>query len=258
MPSERLRQMQSQFQAVVVGEKSSVDGVKGPQRLTAEEGLKIYQRMYRLRMRDALLDDFGACATVLDDEFRILCLDYVTHHPSQSYTLGHLGRNFPEFVSQWGSERGKPPWLGELACFEHSLAEAYLAPAAQVLDQEWLRSLRPEALVSARLRASPSVQKLAFNWNIIALYESYQADEPWSEPSEMDTFVVTYGNAQRVSYEALDDQGHAMFQLLFAGHSIEEAVGVMELSEAQAPRVFQWLSRWIALGLFDEVEVQAT
>src|SRR5262245_53050770 len=66
--------------------------------LTAAERLQIYNHAYFARLLDCLREEYSVLAAALGNEiFDAFAVAYLEAHPSQSYTLGQLGTQFPEF-----------------------------------------------------------------------------------------------------------------------------------------------------------------
>src|SRR5689334_17129302 len=87
--------------------------IRSDGRLSAAERVRIYARMYFLRLRDALADDYPALRRALGDEaFDALAQRYVTSHPSDRPSLRALGRHLPGFLH---ADANAPRWHAELA-----------------------------------------------------------------------------------------------------------------------------------------------
>lgn len=135
---------QAWMQAVLIHPEGAEKGlsvsqiVRGRGALSAAERLQIYAGMYPLRMNEALRSDYPALAELLGARgFERLANDYVSAHPSRSFTLARLGDRLPEFVAGWGSPRRR----GLLA----DVARLELA-ATQVFDAEVTAPIDPSAL----------------------------------------------------------------------------------------------------------------
>ena len=262
MPAEDLSTLlglQKSFQSAVQG-KVELDNlmeiVRGPGTMDSEQGINIYRRMYQLRIRDALLDDFEACAEYLKDDFNILCRDFIKAHPSTTYTLSYLGRGFAEFLLDWSRKNNHPEWLSEVAKFEHAMAESLVAQAAAVIDSEWLQTLPPETLTRAQLKLSPHVHLLELSVDVASFYELYKADKQLTAPAKQVSHILVYSLPRSVRYEELEPEGYKFLSALRTGDTLEGAVDRIfpNASTEQAQKVFQWLSSWMARGIFCEIK----
>jgi len=129
------------------------------------ERLAVYQKMYPLRMRDALAADYPALAAFLGHErFFDFVLAYVAVHPSRSYTFARLGDRVPEFLRR--TRRFTPAaFLADLARLELAINQVF------ELDEEEAGHAAPAApplrhiaadWESRRFAVSPTLRLLSF------------------------------------------------------------------------------------------------
>src|SRR5262245_34966742 len=79
--------------------------VPGSQLQTSAERLAIYANAYYARLIECLESEFPVFRqTVGEETFAEFAADYLQHYPSQSYSLGHLGEQFPKYLAET-----KPP-----------------------------------------------------------------------------------------------------------------------------------------------------
>lgn len=134
--------------------------IRGDQHLSAAERVRIYARMYALRLRDALAHDYPALRAALGDAgFDALVQRYVAAHPSDRPSLRDLGRHLPGFLRHDGG--GAPSWHVELAQLEWAMVEAFDALDEPVLERSMLTSLAPDAWPALRIAPVRSLQLLA-------------------------------------------------------------------------------------------------
>ena len=69
------------------------------------------------------------------------------------------------------------PILAEIARFEWTLAEAFDSADAGVLDRAALASVEPAEWADLTFRFHPSVQRLAFEWNTVAVWKAMSAEQ---------------------------------------------------------------------------------
>src|SRR5580698_4364311 len=116
---KNLRSLQRDFAAAVMrpltpGERMKpkwVDGkpmrkvaakfIKPNDRLSSFERIEIYNRQYWFRLIDSFYGDFPGLRAILGRlKFNRLAKEYLTAHPSSSYTMRNLGRFLPGFVEK--------------------------------------------------------------------------------------------------------------------------------------------------------------
>lgn len=163
----RLRELQGRLRALIASpetltgpqavleERVAALSIRGDDRLSSAERVRIYARMHQLRVRDALAHDYPAlCRALGDDEFGALVQSYLAVHPSDRPSLRDLGRHLPGLLHRSVPEH--PQWLAELAQLEWAMIEAFDAPDQAVLERGGLGTLDPEewpALVVAPVRS---------------------------------------------------------------------------------------------------------
>ena len=147
----------------------SIEALLPSQRLSAEERLRVYQSAYLVRLGECLRSEFPAVvAAVGDDTFNEFAVAYVERCPPASYTLGELGRRFPEFLAELRPPKtdGGPDFgdfLVDLARYERMIAEAFDAegPETDSLSPELRLQVTDAATFAAgRIEFYPCVRLL--------------------------------------------------------------------------------------------------
>ena len=179
----RLAEVQDRLDALVTGrtaltaQAAEAAGVVGDDRLAPSERVTIYSEMFRLRMHDALAEDFPAVrAAVGESGFAELCAAYVAAHPSRSASLGDLGCGFADFLAAQPAPTDAPPWLAGLARLEWALVVAFTAPGGPVLTRENLHGLAPEQWPALELRPVGSWHRCDAPYDVESLRERLLAD----------------------------------------------------------------------------------
>src|SRR5215213_1488697 len=99
-----LSQIQNWMQSVLVepdSQASLEDFINESSRLNAARHLNIYRQSYIARLRECMKNQFSALAFALgEDLFQMFADQYLDAHPSRSYTLNNLGKNFPDFLEE--------------------------------------------------------------------------------------------------------------------------------------------------------------
>lgn len=134
----------------------------------ASERFSIYQTAYRLRLREALDDDFPVSLQLIDQNiFEGLFNAFVQTQGSPTYTLNELGKYWVHFLTQRQNE--VPPWFLDLSLFEWTLAQGVFAVyAADRLQRTW--TLQVDPMVEAELDLSAQI--IHFNHPVNKIYDS--------------------------------------------------------------------------------------
>lgn len=105
--------------------------------LIPAECLELYHRQVWFRLLDSLAEDFpGLKALLGEDEFWNLLENYLLAHPSQSFTLRHLGRVMPAFVGKQITDPDMRHRSVAIATIEWALMECFEAADLPVATPE--------------------------------------------------------------------------------------------------------------------------
>ncbi len=106
--------------------------IKAGPRLAARRHLQIYRQSYIARLRECMKKQFACLAYTLGNElFENFADEYLSKHPSNSYSLNTLGINFAAYLQANrpdASEAEKEDWpdfMIDLAEFEYALAQLF-------------------------------------------------------------------------------------------------------------------------------------
>jgi Putative DNA-binding domain len=155
------------------------------QRVPVAVRLRIYSDGYRLRLIEALADNYSQLQAVLGDEaFVALALEYIDAHPSTHFSIRWFGADLGTHLL---TTRPTQPWFAELAQWEWALTCAFDAADATPVAVEALASVEPERWWSLRFDLHPSVQQLAMQTNAPEVYKALSNDTDPPEPVILDT-----------------------------------------------------------------------
>lgn len=129
-----------------------------------EDRWEIYARGYVNRIAEALENDYPALRRILGaGPFLSLSARYVAAFPPRSFDIGRSGDRLAAFLAT-DPLTGDLPFLPDLARFEWSLAEAFVAPDAEPIAWSDLTRLSAEALADLPLRLLPGTALLRSRW----------------------------------------------------------------------------------------------
>lgn len=171
-----LQALQRAFQSAVLG--GSVDfreRVVGNAAAGAAERLQIYSHARRLRLQEALADDFrGLAAWLGEAQFAALADAYVARYPSRHPSLRWLGRHLATFLADTPPWSGYP-WLAEMAAFEWVQGEVFDAADSPVVDTAALATVVAADWPGLRLQVHPALRRLDLAWNVPAVWHALDA-----------------------------------------------------------------------------------
>jgi hypothetical protein len=226
--------------------------------LPAAERIGVYHAMYLLRMAEALESDYPALAHYLGDErWRDVVRNYVSAHPSRSYTLNRLGRDLADWLRQAAGlpRRG---FCHDLARLEWAVTESFDAVEAPRLREGDLARVLPEEWSGARLVPSPALRLLSLRWNANAWLDSARDehhDHP--KPRRADSWVAVFRHRYAVYRRLLTRPAFGLLSDLAAGRRVGEALSRAS-RRAGAPddeTLARWFRDWSADGFFTRIEV---
>src|SRR5262245_46630384 len=237
----------------------SVPDVIRPSRTLAPvERVAIYQRMYPIRMYEALEGDYPALQHFLGDEgFDALVRAYVEVHPSRSYSLNRLGDHLPEFI-RTASGIKRPDFCYELARLELAVTEAFDAPETPPLSEAAIAAVPPDAWEHARLTPIAAFRLLSFRYPVNAYLQTVRDDDHDHPKARLkDTWVAVYRRDYGVFRLDLSRTAHDLLADLAAGATLGDAIAsALRRGGKRAPsehELFRWFREWMSGGIFREV-----
>lgn len=224
------------------------------------ERLEVYHQAYRLRLIDALRNDFPALESYVGSEaFADLCEAYITVNPSRHTSLRWLGERMPAFLREHEKTRANIV-LAELAEFEWSQIMAFDAADEAPITVGALASLPPEQWASLTLIFHASLQAFAFYSNVPSLWHALIKEhklinvEVDNETSDWlvwrEHMQVVYRRLERAETEAL--------QLFLKRHDFAAVCEVLcqSIEPEHVPlRAARYLQGWILAGLVTAIDV---
>jgi hypothetical protein len=172
-----LRELQRELQHELLGEQSVIAGaiVDAPP-LPTDARLGIYRNAYRSRLIEALDDTYPVLHELLGDEtFEGLGNLFIGAHPSRHRSIRWYGRELADFLAE-AAPFDEQPILAEVARFEWTLSEVFDSADATPLDRAALMAIEPGAWATLSFRFHPSIRRLAFEWNTVAVWKAMSAD----------------------------------------------------------------------------------
>jgi len=228
--------------------------------LTPTERVGIYQRMYLLRMHEALQADYPALEHFLGHRrFRSLVRDYVHAHPSRSHTLNRLGVHLPEFVRTVPGRFPRRAFCHDLARLELAISEVFDAAETAPLTEEQIAAVPPEAWERARLQPVEAFRLLTFRYPVVAYLQTFKDDNHDHPPARLKACrAVVYRRNYALRRLELSPSAYGLLSDLASGLTLGEAVTrALGRGGRRAPReddLFRWFQQWVAGGMFRAVE----
>lgn len=133
---------------------------------SAVERWRIYREGYRLRLVEAIRNDYEAVARIVGpDPFRALIERYLEAHPPSAHDIGRAGDRLATFLAS-DPLTEKLPFLPDLARFEAALAASLVAADPAPIDRQALAALPPDDLLDLPLTLASGAQLLLSDWPV--------------------------------------------------------------------------------------------
>ena len=249
-----LRELQQDLQRHLLGENSAVSSaiVDGPP-LPAAARLAIYRNAYQVRLIDALHDTYPKLHAWLGDEmFMALGEAYVAAHPSVYRSIRWFGGDLQKFIAD-RAPYSEEPMLAELALLEWTLAEVFDAKDAQPLERAALSAVEPSAWSALTFQFHPSLKRLAFSCNTVAVWKAMSNDEtpPPPERGPVVPWLLWRQNLQNY-FRSMTPVEAAALDSAARGRSFGEICAALSelLPEDEVPRAAaSLLATWLDSGI---------
>ena len=259
MSNLSLENLQTALQKYLLNEESNIDlfTTETPD-FSRDERLGIYHTAYRLRLIDALRNDFPALEIFIGhDVFVELMNEFVEAHPSKHPSLRWLGTGLENFL-RGRSDIKDLVEIHELAAFEWAQAMAFDAPDAECKPMNDVCSLQNYQWLNLRLQFHPSLQQLRLFSNAPDLWHALVKDETKIETVtniEPGNWLV-WRNELQVLYRSIDETEHWSLNKFLNDKNFSDACeGLCEwLPPDQVPlKAAQYLQRWLQNGLVTNI-----
>lgn len=226
--------------------------------LSPVERIAIYRRMFVLRMVDSMAIDYPGVRHFFGEEkFKNVVMEYVGAYPSRSYTLNHLGKNFPRFIK--ASAYGQKDFLHDLSRLELALTENMDAPESPILSKEQLASVRQDEWERASLVPVSALELMEFVYPVAEYLRAVFDDEPTTAAIELEkNWVVVYRKEYTTWFKQLMHEEYVLLRELCSGTPLTRAFDILAerfpSKQTDLERyVFEWFSDWVGRGMFSKV-----
>jgi len=239
-------------------------------RLTPFERLEIYNRQYWFRVLDALAEDFPALRAVVGSRaFEGLSIEYLTSHPSRSFTLRNLGSKLPEWLAAHSHWAGRRQLLAlDVAGIEWAFVQAFDNAERTPLTLDQIATLDGES----PLGLQPHLRLLTLNYAadelVLELHKKQKRgtseagvkhDDGPEPPAKLPrlrrrpTWVAAHRYDNAVYFRRLEREEFLTLAAIQTGLPLGEALqaGFSESKKREsrmAVLVREWFGHWAELG----------
>lgn len=228
--------------------------------LAPAERVEIYQRMYLLRMQEALEIDYPTLKHFLGPGgFRDLVRDYVASFPSRSYTLNRLGDHLSEFVRDAPGLRHRG-FCHDLARLELAMTQVFDEAETPSVSAAAVAAVSADAWPAARLRPIAAFRLLELRHPVNAYLQSVRdGKHRHPRPRRKDVWLAVYRRNYSVHRWELSRPAHRLLSDLASGVTLGEAVTAAARRRGAAAagqtQLYRWFREWTGDGLFRAIDL---
>ena len=235
--------------------------------LPATERLAVYANAYYARLLECLREEYPALVHALGSElFDEFAVEYLQRYPSGSYTLHHLGANFPRHLAETCPADEDPRWANfvvYLATLERLYGEVFDGPGSEGnagLSPESLAAVPPESLVNGRLVPAPDLHLVELRSPVHEYVRAVRRGEDPAPPAPAETFLAVHRHDYLVRRHPLSRPQYVLLSTVLAGETVGKAIASaaahVETGETDfAASLREWFRDWAAEGLFRDVDL---
>ncbi|MHB1048737.1 MAG: HvfC/BufC family peptide modification chaperone [Bacteroidota bacterium] len=245
--------------ADAISGEDAMNAVLPSKTLTSAERIAIYRRMFFLRMTESMQIDYpGVLHALGEQEFnRLISEEYVRRYPSQSYTLNHLGRHFPEFIGT--SQIPGKEFLSDLARLELSITNIMDADESPTLTQEVVSAIPPERWNNAVLIPIAALELMRFQYSVDEYLDAVNDEKPVPAVRKEPTYVVVYRREFITYWKSISADQYHLLKALTKGKTLSESFDVLTHNAsvntaAAQENVFRWFGEWMTDGFFSGIQ----
>ncbi|MSQ00949.1 MAG: DUF2063 domain-containing protein [Myxococcales bacterium] len=221
----------------------------GPQ-LDALQRMEVYHTAYRVRLVEALADDFPAVRYVVGaDKFDTMARRIIEASPSQTRNLNAYGRVLVDWLAGPGHGVSRQGFLHELATLEWALVDVVHAPVAPRLDARELAAIPMERWAGLSFVPGAATRLLQSAWPVNPFFQAWRQGLDPKLPERNPSAVVVYRHGFTVWRMDLSPLTHGLLARLLAGVPLGAALAPVD-GQAGADRVMQWFTAWVSGGIF--------
>jgi len=256
-------------QLINVGAENIEQIITRSKSLDSFSRLHVYGNAYYARLLECLGEEYPTVKHAAGEEtFQAIAIGYLQSHPSKSYTLGELGKDFSNYLQEIRPEKdpdsNQPDWadfIVDLAILEKIYGEVFDGPGVEevsLLDAGKLQSISPEAWPGCRFEFAPCFRLLKLRFPIHEYVTAVRQQKQPQPPEPEETYLAITRRNYIVRRRAINRNQFLLLQSLFAntsiGESIEQLAGEHEIDASDfAELLQQWFSAWTAAGYFLQV-----
>lgn len=234
--------------------------------LPAEDRLAIYANAYHARLLECLREEYPALVYTLGPElFDEFAIGYLERYPSRSYTLHHLGAQFPRYLAETCPPDEDLSWaafLVDVATLERLFSDVFDGPGnegRELMSAERLATIPAEEWAAARLIPAPDLHLIELRSPVHEYIRSVRRNEDPALPAPAETLLAVHRRDYVIRRHILTRPRYELLGAIIAGNPVGEAIGrsaefIGPDDHEFANSLREWFHTWAAEGFFQSFE----
>jgi hypothetical protein len=242
---------QQMLEAVLAAKTAALPPIRGDAIADAHSRLAVYQHGYRIRLRDALKNEFAGLQCMAGRRFDALLDAYVETHPSGHYNIRWYGAGLANFLGGAHSDR---PQLSEMAKLDWTISIAFDAADEPSLGMAELASIPPDAWAGLRLLPQANLHTLDCTYNVDAFRRAADRGEarPHLRRYTRPRRLLVWRQAMSVHYRRLDEDEWQVLAAARRGEAFATLCAILAERHGETAgmgRMVTLLQAWAGAGL---------
>lgn len=220
----------------------ALPALKPNNRLTPERQMAIYHDGYRLRLTQAIRDDYPALFALLGEAaFDKLALAYIESHPPLHFNLDRYPHGFSSFMERHLEDA----FAIDLTMLEDAIAQVFMSPESEPLSASSLSDLEPEQFANLRLQPRLASRLLALRYPVDDWLLAQRNGNILPPPDPQGSYLYVYRHRNQVQRISLPEPAYRLLEQLFRNVPLGEAL------DAVGPACLQsWFADWLSKEFF--------
>ncbi|GLQ49095.1 putative DNA-binding domain-containing protein [Dyella flava] len=249
-----LQAIQQQMLQAVLAERAHLPfTIRGDAIADADSRLAVYRHGYRIRLRDALKNEFAGLRSMAEQRFQRMLDKYVAAHPSEHYNIRWYGAGLAAFLDYARPWREQPQWA-EMARLDWAISTAFDAEDEACIGMVELSSVPSDTWPGLLLSLQQNLHILAAHYNIEAFRRAADRGDkrPRLRRFEQARQILVWRKAMSVHYRLLEEDEWQVLSAVIQGEpfaSLCERMANLHDETSATPRMVMLLQGWLEAGL---------
>ncbi|GGA12362.1 DNA-binding domain-containing protein [Dyella caseinilytica] len=254
-----LQTLQQQMLQAVLAEKAPpLSIVRHDDIADVGSRLAVYRHGYRIRLRDALKNEFIGLRDMAGKRFDTLLDKYIAAHPSEHYNIRWYGAGLAAFLDYAHPWREKPQ-LAEMARLDWAISMAFDAANESSASVADLSAISPDAWPGLRLSLQRNLHVLTCRYNTAAFRRAADRSDKrphlrrFRDPRQL----LVWRKDTTVHYRPLEEDEWQVLSATIQGEpfaALCERLTHLHGAATALPRMVTLVQGWLEAGLIRAVE----